>query len=308
MTKKHLAYLALFAEVFIIGISVPLMKINLQTIPPITLSFFRFAIASFLALSLTDFRKVTFKDIMAITGLAFFGVTLNVGLFAVGLKTTSTIDAVLIIALGPVVTSFLAVFAIREKINSLHLTGIIIACLGALFYTLYPFIFGMNGLKLNLVGDLWVAGAMLSAAIYAIGSKKLFEKYSPSTIAGVSFLVGAFSFLPGSISEAYTNPWAGKITTFNIVSIIFLGVGLAFLAYLFSEWSLSKLDVHTVSTAGYLAPVISIAIAAFFLGDYPNPSFLISALLIVIGIFLVIRSHPKVHPHLHLHLHKIKSI
>ncbi len=306
MKQKHLALLALVSTAIIWGVALPLMKVNLEVIPPFSLAFARFFIASFLALVFLKFPGVSRKDFLHIAFFSFFGITLHIGLFLSGLANSTGIDATFILALSPVITSLLATFTIHEKISPLHKAGMALAFFGTFLYVGYPHFVQQEGFDVNLLGDFLIVLAVLSGSIYIIGSKKLFETYSPSSISTVSFIVGAISFLPLSLIEFYKNPgWVSQITSFNFFSIIFLGVFASFLAYTLLEWGLSYVPIHINEVVSYLSVVISIFLANTFLGEKLNPTFAVSILFVVIGVYLVTRFKPKSHPHYHHRIHKI---
>lgn len=306
MTQRHLGLLALTGTAIIWGIALPLMKVNLEVIPPFTLAFGRFFIAAVLAVIFLKFAKLSPKDFLRIAIFAFFGITFHIGFFLTGLARTSSIDAAFILAMSPVITSLLAVLAIREKISFLHAFGIILAFLGTFLYLSYPYIFGDVKIKLDLVGDLLVLIAVLAGAVYVIGSKKLFDTYPPSTISAVSFLVGAISFFPLSAWEFFQEPtWVQNLQIFNLFSILFLGIFSSFVAYLALEWGLVRVPVHINETIGYLSVVLSIFLATRFLDEVLNPTFIPSVLLIAVGIYLVTRFKPQTHHHYRHRTHKI---
>ncbi len=304
MSKKSLAVAAIVTSAVIWGVSIPLMKVNLNTIPPVTLAFLRFAPASFLCLIFADFRKIKLADIRRIGFWAIIGIGINLHLLLIGLKLADTVNASIIFTLTPVITSILAVFALREKIITSHIIGIVIAFTGALIYVLYPLVSTGNKNSGNLLGDLLLFLSVITASIFAIGSKKLFDNYAPSTVAGVSFLVGAVSFIPGSIWESYHNPtWMVHFGLFNLASMIFFIVGTSFLAFLIYEWGLDKVPVHLSAVIGYLTPAVSIVIAYAVFNEKLNDSFLVSTVLIVIGIYLVLSR--KAHLTHHHRIHKV---
>jgi len=306
MRSRHLAFLALVATAIIWGVALPLMKVNLETIPPFSLAFARFFIASFLALIFLKVPGVSLRDFLHIAFFSFFGITLHIGLFLSGLANSTGIDATFILALSPVVTSLLATLTIHEKITILHKMGIALAFAGTFLYISYPYAVNHESLSVNFIGDLLILLAVLSGSIYIIGSKKLFEIYPPSSISTISFVVGAISFLPLSLLEFSKNPgWVNSLTTFNFVSVIFLGVFASFLAYTLLEWGLSYVAVHVNEAISYLSAVISIYLSYTFLGEALNPTFLVSVIFVAIGIYLVTRYKPKTHLPYHQRVHKI---
>lgn len=306
MSTKKLAIVALLTTAVIWGVTLPLMKANLTVVPPLTMSFVRFSLAAVLALSFSELTGLTIKDFGKIALLAFFGITLNIGFLLIGLVSTTAISASIILSLSPVITSALAFFTLKEKINSLHLVGIFLAFAGSLIYLVLPALLSGSKVSFNFTGNTLVLMAVVASAIYIIGSKKLFTIYHPSSIAAVSFVVGAISFFPGATFEYVKNPsWVDHISWFSVASLIFLGVFSSFIAYSLLIWGLSKIDVHINATIGYLTSAISILLSTIFLGEklYPT-TFVISFALVGIGIYFVTKYKPASH-HFHHHVHHV---
>lgn len=305
MDKKTLGVLALLLTSVIWGVTLPLMKVNLETIPPLTLAFIRFLIAAILAVSFSELKALRLKDVSLIGVCALFGISLHISLLLFGLQRTSAVDATLLLTLSPIITSLLALLTISEKINSSHFLGIFAAFFGTAAYIVFPHLTSQN-IGFDLIGDMLVLGSVLSGSVYILGSKKLFESYSPSAIAAVSFVVGMISFFPGAVVEYVNNPvWVEQVSLFNIFSLLFLGVFSSFIAYLALEWGLSKVAVHVNATISYITPIIAILIATAFLGEKVESIFLLSVILIGSGIYLVTKHQPKLHPHFHSRTHKI---
>lgn len=303
---NNLAIIAFLVSAFIWGVTLPLMKVNLNHIPPLTMAFFRFTIALIISLIFLEFRGLKIKDFIHIGFYAFFGITLNVGFLLLGLERTTAIDATFLLALSPIITSILAIITLKEKINSIHLFGILLAFFGSFIYLVVPNIASGKNLSGDLLGELLIFFAIISSGIYVIGSKKLFRIYHPYSIASVSFFVGVISFFPITVYEYIKDPsWVDNINLFNIGSVLFLGIFSSFVAFSTLQWGLSKLDIHINEVISYLTPLISIIISTIFLAEKLDLFiFVISFSLIVIGIYLVSRFKPKTHVFNH-HIHKV---
>src|SRR5574339_844282 len=152
MRSKNLAIVALTATAVIWGATLPLMKENLETIPPFSLAFGRFFIASVLAILFINFKNIKLKDFFHIAAFAFFGISLHIGLFLNGLANSTSIDATFILALSPVITSLLATIFLKEKISFWHKIGILVAFLGSFLYISFPHIFQRESINVNLLG------------------------------------------------------------------------------------------------------------------------------------------------------------
>lgn len=304
--RKSLPLLALLTTSIIWGVTLPLMKVTLLVFPALSLAFFRFLIATTLSVSFSELSNLKPKDYLHIGFYAIFGITINIGLLLLGLKYTSTINAVLILSLSPLFTSLLAALTLKEKIAPLHLIGIILAFSGILVYILFPVFSQKEHFALSLAGDLLIFLSMFCAAVFTIGSKKLFEYYSSKEVSAVSFLVGVVSFLPFAVLEFVNNPnWPLKINLFYLCSLLFLGVCSAYLAYNLLEWGLSKVSVHLNQTISYLSTIIAIVLSYVFLGEKLYSVFPLSLLLVSLGIYLVTPYFPL---HSHHHLHRSRRI
>lgn len=303
MKTKNLAILALLTTAVIWGVTIPLMKVNLTIVPPLTIAFLRFSLAALIALSFGELNKLKLRDFFHIGFFAFFGLALSIGLLLIGLDMTTAINATILVTISPVITSIVAASVLKEKIKPMHKLGIFLAFIGVCIYLVLPELAAKNVSQVNIIGDLLVLLSVLAATVFTIGSKKLFTSYHPGSISSVSFMVASICFLPGAFFEYLQNPlWVKSVTGFNIFSIIFLGVFSSFIAYSTLEWGLSKVDVHVDVTIGYLSSIIAILIATTFLHEKLYPvTFLISAILVGIGILLVSKNKA---PSLHFH-HRI---
>lgn len=303
MNQKTLAIIALVLDAVIWGLTLPIMKYALGEIPPFSLALGRFSIASLLALIFFGFKDLKLKDFAQIGIFTLFGINLSIGLLLLGLDHTQAIDATLILSLSPIITAYLAHTLIREKISTIHKIGLVLGVVGVSFYLLVPSLTGQTT-KLSLLGDLLILISNIAAAIYTIGSKKLFTIYNAKQISAVSFLIGALGFLPGSIIESTRHPgWLNHVSTGSVISILFLGIVSSFLAYSLYIWGLSKVKVYITANLSNLSPLISILAAAVFLKETLTIYFFFSFALVLIGVYLTTINTPEGHPH-HHHLHR----
>ena len=74
--------------------------------------------------------------------------------------------------------------------------------------------------------------------------------------------------------------WAG------VMHIAVLGTALP---YFLNAWALARVDPSTVAVFVYLQPVIGFLTAVLFLGESIGPNFVLAALFIFAGVFLVTR-------------------
>jgi len=78
-------------------------------------------------------------------------------------------------------------------------------------------------------------------------------------------------------------------TTMTWLAVIYIALGGTTAPYLLNAWALARVNPSTVAIFVYLQPVIGFLLAVFFLGENIGPSFIVAALLIFAGVFLVTR-------------------
>ena len=71
--------------------------------------------------------------------------------------------------------------------------------------------------------------------------------------------------------------------------VLWIGIGATAAPYLLNAMALSKVDPSMVAVFVYLQPLIGFSLAWMFLGESIGVTFIISALLIFAGVYLVTR-------------------
>jgi drug/metabolite transporter (DMT)-like permease len=70
---------------------------------------------------------------------------------------------------------------------------------------------------------------------------------------------------------------------------IYIAIGATAAPYLLNAWALSKVNPSTVAVFVYLQPLIGFGLAVAFLGESIGLVFVIAAVMIFAGVFLVTR-------------------
>jgi drug/metabolite transporter (DMT)-like permease len=205
-------------------------------------------------------------------------------LFFWGLSKTAPINAALMMTTNPIMVLLMAHFILNEKISWLKVFGIAIGIAGA--STLIVF-----GKKISLtsetaIGDLMVLVNSLSFAIFLIMVKPLMMKYHVVTIMKWAFLFGTFMVLPFGFHQCIEARWSDL--DLNLwLAIIYVVVGVTFIAYFLNVVALRLLSPSVVSFYIYLQPVFATIFSLIFNEGNPNCLQLISAVLIFTGVYLV---------------------
>ena len=295
--------LALIITNIIWGAASPIFKFALQNIPPFTLAFIRFFFAGliFLPLAIGKWQKLTPRQWLEVLLVGFFGITINISFFFLGLQKTESINVPVIASSGPVFIYFLSILFLKEKPKIKILLGMIIALFGVLTIILSPmFLDGKKFVIGAIEGNLFILLATLGTVFQAIIGHRILKKVNPFQVSTVTFLFGALTFLP-FIKGEFLN-W--DISFLNINGLVGIIYGVFFssaLAYFLFYYGISKIKAQEAGVFTYLDPIAAIFIAVPLLHEYPNLFYFLGALLIFGGIYL---AEGRIHWH---PFYKIKS-
>jgi len=297
--------LALIITNIIWGAASPIFKFALTNIPPFTLAFIRFFFAGliFLPLAAVFWRKTSLKDFFWIILAGFFGVTVNISFFFLGLPKTNSINAPVIASSGPVFLFLMSILFLKEKPKVKVFLGMMIALTGVLTIVLSPLIFNNQKLHWGEVeGNLFFVLATLGMVFQTLSAKKVLPKITPYQVTAVSFLFGAFTFLPAMLKEL--NYWSlADLNLHGWLGIVFGVFFSSALAYFLFYYGVSKIQAQEVGLFTYIDPVVAVVIAVPLLGEYPNSFYFLGSLLVFGGIYI---AEKRIHWH-PFHRLKVKS-
>ena len=128
MTPVQRGVFALIIANIIWGMASPIFKFALTNIPPFTLAFIRFFFAGliFLPIAIKNWQRLSLKQFFKILLVGFFGITMNITFFFLGIVRTESINAPIIASSGPVFIYLLSIIFLREKPKLRVLSGMLI--------------------------------------------------------------------------------------------------------------------------------------------------------------------------------------
>lgn len=290
LSPHLLPFLALLLSGILWGASTPANKLTLEEIPPFTLAFLRFLLATVILTPVfllsgthTPIHK---RDLGKLIVLGLFGITLNIGTTFLGLTMTTGLDAVAIFSLVPLLVAVASAVVLGEKLTRTNLFGQFLALSGVAAVALSP-----TGPASNrLLGDLLLLVSAISVVIYIILSKELFRKYHSATITAFMFLVGVVTFAPLAGLELLQNPdWISGVSHQGLLGLAFIAIFTSVVAYLAFEWGLEH---STASLAGLIEHVqllVGAVLAALILNEVLSTGFVLGSGLILVGIVFATR-------------------
>ncbi|MGE0568822.1 MAG: DMT family transporter, partial [Bacteroidia bacterium] len=184
MSKTNLGHIALLIAQVVYAMNYSIAKDLMPAfIQPLGLVLFRVigACILFWILSLfTKHEKVDKKDLKRIAVLTLFGVIINQVFFIWGLSITTPINSAIIMISNPIMVFIFTLIVLKERITIFKASGLILAIIGA--YIILSFRGNFQFGSETLVGDAMTLLNAASWAVFVVGSKPLYAKYSPVTV------------------------------------------------------------------------------------------------------------------------------
>ncbi len=228
-------------------------------------------------------EKVNRKDLPRLALLSLCGVSINQSLFIRGMSLTSPISGAIIMITSPLLVLILGNIILKEKITLLRFSGILIGLGGAALLILTNTV--SNSKSDSPLGDLFIFINALSWGTFLVLVKPMMQKYHTVTILKWCFLFGLIILVP----LGFTNVQAIQWNSFDgrvIFDILFVVIGVTFIAYLMNVFALKTLSPSVVSAYIYTQPVMAAAIALMLDKDELTWQKIVSAILIFSGVFL----------------------
>ena len=294
MNKRTLAILAALGATTIYGLNHTIAKgVMPQIVQPYGFIMLRVIGAAILFWAIAIFgpsERIEKKDYLRMILCALLGMGFNMLAFFKGLALSTPINSSVLITLTPIIVLILSAILIREKITKIKMGGIFIGLLGALGLLLLGSEVRQDAPNIPLGNALIILNAIFYGS-YLIVAKTLIEKYHPFTFMKWLFTLGIFICLPFGYQEFIEIEW--RSMPFEAVwKIVFVVVGTTFCTYLFNIFALTQLRASTLSAFVYVQPLLGILFAVAMGKDSLTTIKLLSASLVLIGVYLASRK-PK---------------
>lgn len=259
-------------------------------IPPVSLAFFRWSIATIVIFPfahktfITDW-KVIKKHFHYFLWVALTGVSLFNTLVYVGAAYTSAINLVLIgTTTSPVFSVILARIFLKEKIGLPKIIGMIICTAGVLYLLSKGNINNLLHLEFS-EGDLWALAAAFAFSFYNILVKKKPATISTTSFLFTSFVTGTVLLIPFFIHELMYLPpvqWNGKL----VFDILYLGIGASVICFFLWNLAINRLGAGRTALFGNLIPIFSSIEAVLILHEEFTINHVISMALVFSGLVI----------------------
>lgn len=251
---------------------------------PGEVALLRFATASAVLVVfavLTRMRLPRREDLLGIAVAGVVGITGYHVPLNYGELTVSSGAAALLIAAGPVFVALMSMAVLHERLSLAGWLGIVVAFAGTAVIS----VGGEGGVRLS-AGALLVLCAAFTTAVYFVLSKRLLERYSPLEFTCYAIWAGTIPMLVFTPSFVVQAQHAVPSAT---LSVIYLGVFPAAIAYVMSNYALARMPASIMTTFLYLSPVLAGLIAWLWRGEVPTTLTLAGGVVVIAGVVIVQR-------------------
>jgi drug/metabolite transporter (DMT)-like permease len=260
-------------------------------VPPVGLAFWRWCLGTLILLPLAwphlkrDLpelrRRWRMMLLLTITGIAIFNTFLYIGL-----TTTTALNGVMIQATMPVLIVLANFLLFGERVSALQAVAIAVSLAGAVILIGRGNLAVLASFSFNR-GDLWVAAAVVSYAVYTALVKRR-PAIHPFSFLAATFAPGALMLLPVYLAESLGgNPVVLHATA--IAAIGYVAVFPSILAYFCYNRAVQLVGPNRTGLSIYLVPMFGSLLAILFLGESLHLFHAVGMALIVLGIVLANR-------------------
>ena len=261
-----------------------------KQIPPVSLAFYRWALASIIIffLGYKKFiaeRAFVLKNRQYLFWVALMGITLfNTFIYVAGHTTTAINLALIGTTASPIFAIIISAIFLKEPITPLRFTGLLFCITGVVVLLSKGSINTLLAFRFT-AGDVWTLLSALVFAIYTVLVKRKPATISPITFLFVVFIGGTLLLLPFFITERIIMPpiqWDWHLSG----SILYLGIGASVISFFFWNSAIARIGPVRTALFGNLIPVFSTLEAVWLLGETISVVHLISGALVITGLVL----------------------
>jgi len=290
-----------------------IVKVTLREIPPLAFNSLRLALASLLFLVslavapapshagqsdapasgragrrwFASARDISTREWAVLAGVGVLGHFIYQLCFMGGLSRTTVSNSSLILGCSPIVVTFLSAAVGHERVNGWHWAGALLSLVGI-------YLLAGRGAEISqatLTGDALCLAAVVCWSIYTVASRPLLTRHSPMTLTGYSMAFGTLPYVALGMTDLRRLDW-GAVSLSAWISLAFSATFALYVAYLIWYTSVQRVGNVRTSVFSNLLPLLSMAVAAVWLGERFTPAALGGAAAIVGGVALTRMGRP----------------
>jgi len=283
------AYLVLFVGV--VSVSFAAIFIRLAEAPPLVIAAYRLTIASLILIpiastkSVESLKNLSRRDMLLILLSSVF-IALHFALWITSLSYTSIASSVILVTCHPAFVAVISYFLWSERLNRLTIGGIVVALIGIVLINYSGFTFGSRA----ILGDWLALVAGFAMGAYLIIGGQLRARIDILPYLTIIYVGAAIILLIATVSFGYS--FTGYSPT-TYVMMVLLAIVPQLIGHSCFNLAVRLIPVTFVSVAILGEPVGATLLGYLILSEAPTANEIAGGLLILVGIFTVMRQTPK---------------
>ncbi len=265
--------------------------VALRSTPPLTLLFFRYAVASAaLAVPIVVGKRnirIPRRDWPGVFLIGAVGYFLSVAIQNYGTMLAGASAASLVNAMTPISITALAVCFLRERFTAAKAFATVCAIAGAVVVLSGG---GSGGAALGIVLSIV---AVFFWSLSSILARRVTAWYDPLAVSCWGMFVAMACSLPAAAVELAVVPHGQLFSRENVASVAYLGIVATALPSVLWNMSLARIDASVCGLFYPIQPLVSVALGATLLGERVGLRFAVGAALIIVGVVVAILSQRR---------------
>jgi drug/metabolite transporter (DMT)-like permease len=267
-----------------------------DSIPPVSLAFWRWVIALLVLLPLTfaGVRRewpVVRDHWPRVLVLSLFSVASFNTLLYLAATTTTAINISLINSTIPIMVALLAFLLLGERTRPAQRLGIAVALTGVLMVIAQGTLGRLISLSFS-PGDLVMVAAVISWGIFSVLLRSLSIPLSGLTFLTIQIALGTALLTPVYLIDLLLVSGGFTLSASTIPPLLYVAIFPGILAYAFWNHGVWAVGPARAAIFMYLVPVFAAVLAWVFLGERLGWYHLAGGLLILAGLYLTTRNAP----------------
>jgi len=281
--------MALVLTIFLWASAFVAIRAGLQDYSPEGLALLRYLVASvcmaIVYCRLPQRNKMQLKDICALLGIGMLGIgvynlTLNYGELSISSGMASFITSQ-----SPIITTFFAIFFLRERLNVVRVMGFLVSISGVGLIAM-----GETGALQWSTGLTYILLATIAGGCYSVLQKQYLKKYH--AIEATTYVIwGGTLFLSFYTPLLHQDLMHASLKT--TLTVIYLGVFPAAVGYIAWSYVLAEIPASRAVSFLYFMPFVAMLLGWLCLGEIPVWLSVIGGVCAIFGVWLVNQSYRR---------------
>lgn len=302
-----LAYVLLIVMILLWSFSFVLVDIAVEFIPPLSIAFYRFAVASisFLVMDLiilfrkksngsqeentSNSERYTKNDwllifLASLTGISIFFFSQYNAINLIG----PSLPALFVCLLSPVIIAILALIFFDEKLNRIKIVGFIIATIGGFLLVTGGDISTLAPNSPNFIGYFLALLTPILWGLYSTFTKMIKRKSNLDMLKYACYLgtleLLLILFMTGEIIIFITN----FMNLLLFICALYLGLGCYVIGYFIWQTSQKRMDSSKVASFLYIEPFLTLIFSMLLQREETIVFWnIIGGLIVLLAVFLI---------------------